>query len=507
MSERNLIGIFAALVAWRILYLLITPLSLVGDEAYYWDWGRQLSWGYFSKPPGIAWLMALAGFFGNPHDWGIRLWAVIFSSGSLICSYLLGRVLFGPRVAFYFGAALALAPAAVAQNLLLTIDAPLLFFWMGSMLMFWKWTESESAKERFILVIGLTLFWGLGNLSKQMMMVFPALALLFLALEPGHRHRLKSPAIYLAALLGLSFLMPTLVWNSQNDWITISHTAHHFESASMHPLAMLSRLGELVGGELGILGPAIGIMVFVALYSSYRRVLRKELNRKELFLFVFSVPAITVMLFMCLRQRINMNWPLVFFPPLLLLTIYWALQPRESGKRLALAGWLKPGLWISAGLSAMAYLLTILIPLVGLNGTKVDPTVRLRGWKEAAYGVHQTVEELGWEEPFIMTYGHRYVTGHLAFYLPGQPRVYRWPRYTDSIESQYELWGGLEKFVGQDALIVQDVRTSQTELPEDLLMAFEEVEYLKTVSTHLGADYYRDVKLYIGKNLRHGPKG
>ena len=49
----------AALFCFRLLMLLL-PLDLSGDEAYYWDWGRNLDWGYYSKPPGIAWLMAPA---------------------------------------------------------------------------------------------------------------------------------------------------------------------------------------------------------------------------------------------------------------------------------------------------------------------------------------------------------------------------------------------------------------------------------------------------------------
>ena len=49
----------ALLATARLLYLLVQPLDLVGDEAYYWDWGRHPAWGYFSKPPLIAWLMAL----------------------------------------------------------------------------------------------------------------------------------------------------------------------------------------------------------------------------------------------------------------------------------------------------------------------------------------------------------------------------------------------------------------------------------------------------------------
>src|ERR1051325_4997905 len=34
------------------------PIDLTGDEAHYWEWSRHLDYGYYSKPPGIAWVIA-----------------------------------------------------------------------------------------------------------------------------------------------------------------------------------------------------------------------------------------------------------------------------------------------------------------------------------------------------------------------------------------------------------------------------------------------------------------
>ena len=52
--------LLAFATALRVVYLFTAPLDLVADEAYYWDWSRQLDWGYFSKPPLIAWIIALS---------------------------------------------------------------------------------------------------------------------------------------------------------------------------------------------------------------------------------------------------------------------------------------------------------------------------------------------------------------------------------------------------------------------------------------------------------------
>src|SRR3546814_6484554 len=42
----------------RIAGLAMTGLELHGDEAQYWSWAQKLDFGYFTKPPLIAWVIA-----------------------------------------------------------------------------------------------------------------------------------------------------------------------------------------------------------------------------------------------------------------------------------------------------------------------------------------------------------------------------------------------------------------------------------------------------------------
>ncbi len=43
----------------RIYSLFISPIELSVDEAQYWHWSQNLDYGYFTKPPLIAWAIAL----------------------------------------------------------------------------------------------------------------------------------------------------------------------------------------------------------------------------------------------------------------------------------------------------------------------------------------------------------------------------------------------------------------------------------------------------------------
>ena len=44
----------------RIYALYASPIELSVDEAQYWDWSHNIEFGYFTKPPMIAWVIALS---------------------------------------------------------------------------------------------------------------------------------------------------------------------------------------------------------------------------------------------------------------------------------------------------------------------------------------------------------------------------------------------------------------------------------------------------------------
>src|SRR5215813_13742506 len=78
-----------------------TRLELVPDEAYYWLWSKHLAASYRDKGPAIAWLIALGTkIFGNTV-FGIRFFAVIFSTGTGALIFVLARRLYDDRVALW----------------------------------------------------------------------------------------------------------------------------------------------------------------------------------------------------------------------------------------------------------------------------------------------------------------------------------------------------------------------------------------------------------------------
>ena len=94
-------GLIAGLLAVRMVLLAASPLELYADEAQYWRWGQSLEWGYYSKPPMIAWVIYTSTAFLGDSEWAIRFLAPIFHAVAATILFLLARRMFDERAALF----------------------------------------------------------------------------------------------------------------------------------------------------------------------------------------------------------------------------------------------------------------------------------------------------------------------------------------------------------------------------------------------------------------------
>lgn len=498
--------IFAgAIFGFRLLVLALVPADLSGDEAYYWAWGQHLDWGYLSKPPGIAWLMALAGMVGGDTTFGIRIFAAMLGTGSLICLFQLAWRLYGPGVAMITGIAFVANPANAALNLVLTIDAPLMFFWMLSLYAFWEFITAGSASCARIRW-GLLLFLGLagGMLSKQMMLVFPPLAVLFLALSNDHRRQLRQPGFWFVLLGSLVAWLPPLWWNVRNDWITVRHTMHHFESGGASFARQVARFFEYVGSQCGIITPGLYLLLMVVVIAVF--CCWKRLGDRERFLWLFGGPALLVILLMALWQRIHPNWPAVFYGSTSILLTSWAAGKWSLGSKLDHWRWtFAPGLKIAVCFAVAIHVAVSALSFGLLRLPALDPTARIRGWSQLARDVDAVRRELPDGNALtLVTQSHRFMASELAFYLHDRPRVYLYNANPKSVESQYDLWETPTAHLGEDALII--IQGDPQSLAADLRSRFESVTVHSTLRYPGQSSALQVVTLAIGRNLQRWPE-
>src|SRR5436190_8287489 len=123
------VAILAALTVVRLIGLKYSTVDLFFDEAQYWAWSREPAFGYFSKPPLLAWTIALAEHICGSSEACIRAPAPIFYFGTSLLVYAVARQLYDAQVAFWSALSAALATGCVFSARIISTDVPLLFFW------------------------------------------------------------------------------------------------------------------------------------------------------------------------------------------------------------------------------------------------------------------------------------------------------------------------------------------------------------------------------------------
>ncbi|MEY4917538.1 MAG: hypothetical protein RL616_1451, partial [Verrucomicrobiota bacterium] len=213
--------ILVALVA-RWFYLHSGLLNLSGDEAYQWTWSKHLALSYYSKPFGIALLQKLGTLIGGDTEFGVRFCSPLLAALlSLIVLRFLARET-NPRTAFWALIATLATPLLCVGSVLMTIDPPLVLCWMWATVAGWRAAQPDG-KTRDWLVVGLAT--GLGFLCKYTAALQIVCWIIFFVLSPSARAHLKKSGPWLALCVVALCTLPVMIWNSQHDWVTLSHVA------------------------------------------------------------------------------------------------------------------------------------------------------------------------------------------------------------------------------------------------------------------------------------------
>lgn len=499
-SERGWLLWGGVLLAWRLLGLAWTPGELIPDEAYYWDWSRQLDWGYYSKPPLIAWIIAASTGLLGSHEWAVRLPAVVLSTAGLIPVFLLTRQLYSNRAAGMTVLAMAASPGVTASSLFMTIDAPFLCAWCFALWSLWNLLESPPGDWKWVLPAVVATAAGL--LAKQTMAgLFPLLAL-FLALSSEDRRRWRDSRLYVWCVASLLSLTPVIWWNQQHDWLTWQHTQEHFRATTTSPLQHLAWGCEFVASQFGVVSPLTLTLVLSVMLGGLLR--WRPIPRRETFLLVFSVVPLIPVVVLSFLQRVQPNWPAAFYVTGFILLGGWAAG--DISVSLRADRWRRywmPGVVLGAVLSAMLYVLPVALPATSLAGTKIDPTTRFRGWRALGEAVDAGRRKTPGDLPeLVVAATSRGPVSLLAFYLPDQPHVYRW-NASGRIDSQHDVWGGPNESAGASAVII-----TEGAWPVDRVLAgaFATVTPVSEIRIPLGNGRFHEYAVWRGTGFREWPK-
>ena len=509
--EAWFLALFAALAVIRFSFLFLAPLDLSPDEAYYWDWSRRLSWGYYSKPPMVAWLIGLSTRFFGANEIGVRLPAVILGLGTILAIYLFLKKEVGERAGFWGALIYSSTIGSAVSSYIMTIDAPLLFFWTLALISTWISIKRslKGPKEEFApwLISGTLV--GLALLSKQTAISLPLATLLFLVLLIPEKNLFRKKGVYLFFLVQLFLLLPFLFWNYQHNFITFAHTAHHFKGLEEKgPLFNPRTFFEFLGSQFGLITPLTFLCLLFCAFCYFFWAIKSFKGMKGRdekvhlihFLVLSGFLPLLACLFLSLKQRVNANWPAPFYISLCLLLGLWVVEGdvcNSSLLRKIKEKVLPASVILGAILVILVYFSPLLLAKLGLFGKPFDPTIRLRGWKDLSFKVEKLLKEVPFPEKTILITRRRQTASELAFYVKWHPTVYRWNGLRGEVRSQYELWPPPNTRKGLDALLVFDADKGL----KGIEGCFRELRPLGVIEIPLGNHRLRKFRVFFGKGL------
>jgi 4-amino-4-deoxy-L-arabinose transferase-like glycosyltransferase len=470
-----------AILAARFVYLAwLCPYDLAEDEAFYWDWSRNLAWSYNTKGPGIAWAIALSTTILGDTMLGVRAVAVFSASAFMLSAAALSALLAqrarlddrSVRVCALIGASLAaLMPGFQITSILSTIDGPYIACWSVACLA--AALAIVRRDQRAWLLLGAAL--GVGFLFKYTILLLP-LGLALFALRrrfaSSSREPLRAgspsatPWIVAGCVVFLLSLLPVVIWNAQHDWSTLRHLLGHLglrlddaaiTGATGTPAASASGGGEawsprffaeFAGAQLATVGPVLALMIAGVMHARHAT----QTRTLGSLLTWCAAPILLFYLAIAMIQEAEGNWAIAGFVSLVpLAAVYITLNATS----LANAIQASPRRWPFALWHA-----TIIVGLVtGLGALKLDwvqavlakvspaaaravPLGRIIGAQRMAVAIDAHLDTLRARtgaEPFVMVehYGR---ASQMAFYLKGQPRVVCASSFVGGRRVQQDFW-------------------------------------------------------------------
>lgn len=391
-----LLALLALLTAYRLWVIPRLGVTLYIDEAQYWTWAQDLDWGYFSKPPVIAWLIAASTAFFGDGLLAVKLPSLLLYPATAWLLFLLGKKLFDARIGFRVGLAFALIPIVSALGLAVSTDAPLLFCWTAALLCLLRAIEHDRLRDWLWLGAAV----GVGIMAKYTMAAFAASAMLYLLLGPRRRHLFAHPGVWAAIVLACLIVLPNILWNWAHDFPTLRHTADitHVSINSKH-----GNLGEFLLAQIGSLGPGFALAFLAGLALAAR----KWRDPRYQFLLCFSVPLLGIVFLQALRSEANGNWAAPALVTALLLGVVQLSRLRSR--------WWIAALGLNLILMFGAYHLGDYFTLSGkAQPARLDPLKRAKGWDKLAAQVRPFLQA---HPGAILLTDDRTLTAHLLYHL------------------------------------------------------------------------------------------
>jgi 4-amino-4-deoxy-L-arabinose transferase-like glycosyltransferase len=514
MSTTRAVLLFI-LVLTAIRLALLNATQLAPDEAYYWMWSQRPALSYFSKGPGVAFVIRSSTAIFGDNEFGVRFWSPLLAAGTSLLLYYFAQRLFSSAAGFWTVVALNVTPIFNLSGLVLTIDPLSVFFWVAAFYAFWIALERSPNFSWWWPFTGLLI--GLGFLCEFTNALELISILVVLVLGPRLRSEFRRPNLYLLLAVFALCTIPPIIWNSQHAWITLAHLKSRGglnPSPGFHPAELLSFLAA----HFATFSPLLFLGLAWAVIASWRRA---QQQFKVLYLIWFGLPVFFLYVLLSIHKAAAPNWDGLAFLSLGILGIsYWR---ERATARATVKNWATAAILI--GLLMSLLLVSLILSNTGIRRHGRDPSDRLRGWRataEAVAKLRRAFETRTGKSVFLIA-ADRDRASELAFYLPekraeepGHPPVYIpesqdmqnqfsfWPRYDEFVSlplnaardpnEVYTEEQGINLFTGRTAFFIQEGRKEYA--PRNIRRAFQRTEQIAILEVRIGDRFLRELQIY-----------
>ncbi len=477
--------ILTCLRAWL---LFLSPFDLGPDEAQYWSWSRDFAFGYFSKPPMLAWVIGLSTAVCGPEEACVRLASPFLHGFTALLTFILARKMFDERAGFWTGVLYVTVPGVWFSSGLITTDVVLLFFWSIALLALWSLRERRTWTWAITLGVGI----GFGLMSKYAMLYFLIGAVLCVFFDRETRRAVLSRYGAVAALVAAALFAPNIWWNAGHDFSTVTHTAANANWGA--ELFNLDKMFEFLGGQFAIFGPFLfGALLFalgsfvVAERKDKRRDKGKgkEIDTRLLWLAAFVVPALSVGIVQGFISRANANWAASAYVAGMVLTVAWLLRSRARA--------LLPASFILHNIFGLLLVAFVLWPSLIVSLGRENDFKRVRGWQEIGAFVQARANEGFDGQPFtaVLT-NDRLTFGELLYYAPGLDVPLTMWDANGIPENHFELMDPFTPAHDGNVLVVGRGRRAHR-----IAAAFAHAQELEPLVVEIGGGRTRTYRLFV----------
>lgn len=481
----------------RLVALFATPLELYPDEAQYWLWSRELAFGYYSKPPMIAWLIWLTTAIGGDSEPVVRLSSPILHAGTALVLFAIGRRLYTPWTGFVAALLYTLMPGVQLSSGIVTTDAPLLFCLSLALLAYVSGLDATEARRRLLRGAGLGAALGLAFLSKYAALYALIGLAAHAATDAGARRFWLSRA-GAAALVAFAVIVgPNLAWNASHGFATVSHTAANANwnaDSLINPGSALSFVAE----QTAVFGPVPFVALLIGLWLLIRARGRGEAADRLLLCFV--LPPLIVVTVQAFLSRANANWAAAAYVGAAPLVAAWLL--RWNARR-----WLAGGVALQA-LIAAVFLVAAVSPAASEALGVANSFKRAKGWEESARRILARAEAESRAGPLqAIAVDDRFLFNSLAYYgrdwfsRAGAPPLKAWVREAVP-QNQAETFAPLSAGETGRVLIASVVPEYRREIVWD----FARVVGVQDAPVRLDRKRTRDLQLFVAEGYDRRPR-